>query len=496
MKRLILIALAMLPVHVPGQTSSPEPAALTAARATFLRQIMADSQLLTGQYERALAKAEVEAASGGSYEEARAIHQRRGQLEALFRGTASSLASPLPLAQARLTGSAQASGETLSGWRSGGSGAEWQNFRLPTGRYHLEFEVNMSDAPVAGSIYASSKLQPQQTAVFEFSESTLLQQEEGRQIIHISRSSDETTFATVRSGPLVFTRNPVTLRFATTAGYPANLIRIRNLRLVPLTEEEAVTPPSVTTTTQTLQQATSTFKAALETARKAATENYVSELRQLASLKSTLKPQTEAEMRRVEKMSSKLGRVVGVRSLTAINGSLDGFEEINDVRLASSTPTAGDRLRVQSAAGELELRLLWIDCAPSTGDAAETARFAKHFNIDAEDVPAIARAAREFTTGYLADKTFRLLVRPDRDKDGARAALIFLPNIGLYQHILVERGLAAVTAPPRNERRNALEKALIEALLATEDAAKHRHPPAGAWALSSALGERDNRGKP
>lgn len=496
MKRLLLIPLALLPLHAPGQTSPTEPAVLSSARATFLRQIMADSQLLTGQYERALAKAELEAATGGSYEEARAIHQRRGQLEALFRGTAASLASPLPLAQARLTGSAQASSETLSGWRSGGSGAEWSNFRLPTGRYHLEFEVNMSDAPVAGSIYASSKFQPQQTAVFEFSEVSLQPLGEGRQIIHVSRSADETTFATVRSGPLVFTHNPVTLRFTSTAGYPANLIRIRNLRLVPLTEEDATTPPDVTTTTQTLQQATSSLKTALETARQAATEHYLSELKQLATLRPTLKPQADAETRRVEKMRSKLGRTVGVRSLTAINGSLDGFEEINDVRLAKSIPAAGDRLRVQSPAGEFELRLLWIDCAPPSGDEAETARFAKHFNIDQEDVAAIARAAREFTTGYLAEKNFRLLVRPDRDKDGTRSGLIFLPNIGLYQHILVERGLAAVAPPPLSARRNALEKALIESLLAAEDAAKHRHPPSGAWALASALGEGDNRSKP
>ena len=48
-----------------AQTPVQEPAALTTARAAFMRQVMADSQLLTQQYERALAKVEPEVAATG-----------------------------------------------------------------------------------------------------------------------------------------------------------------------------------------------------------------------------------------------------------------------------------------------------------------------------------------------------------------------------------------------------------------------------------------------
>ncbi len=484
---LLLLAGRGLPAQTPSLQK--EPSELTDMRTAFLRQIMADSQLLTEQYERALAKAEIEAAANANYEEARAIQQRRTQLEALFRGATSSLSTPLPLAQARLTGSAQSSGETLSGWRSNGSGAEWQNFKLVPGRYQLEFEVNMSDAPVAGSIYASSKLQPQQAAVFEFSEVTLLSQNEDHQIIHIPHSPDETTFATVRSGAFTFTRNPITLRLGSTTGYPANNIRIRNIRLAPLSEEAVPAPLTAVTTatTQTLQQAASTFKTALDAARKAAAENYLSELRQLLTLRPALKGQTEAEARRVGKALGKTGKTSGVRPFAASNSSLDGFEEINDVRLAKSEPASGDRFRIQCDAGEFTVRLLWVHCAQPSANAAEMERFAKHFNIDQEDVGAIARTAREFTNGYLREKTFRLLVRPDRDADGTLAALLFLPNMGLYQSVLIDHGLAAVDPPPQGERRNATEKALVELLLASEASARKQHPPPGAWALSSVV---------
>ncbi|MGV3659518.1 MAG: hypothetical protein ACO1TE_05020, partial [Prosthecobacter sp.] len=236
------------PAPVPGPAAPPpttpapapaiDPPALATTRVGFLRQVMTESQLLTEQYERALAKAEAEVAATGDYEEARAISQRRRQLHALYAGTASSLSTPLPLAQARLMGASQTAGEMITGWRSTGSGAEWQNFRLVPGTYHLEFEANMSDAAVAGSIYASSKFQPQQSAAFQFSEMTLLgASSENRRTFEIPRSPDETTFMPVRVGPLNLARTPLTLSLTCTAGYPANIIRIRNLRLVPVTEE-------------------------------------------------------------------------------------------------------------------------------------------------------------------------------------------------------------------------------------------------------------------
>lgn len=472
-----------------AQTPAQEPAALTATRTAFMRQVMADSQLLTQQYERALAKVETEIATAGDYEEARAIRQRREQLQALYAGTVSSLATPLPLTQARMMGSAQASGETLGGWRSNGSGAEWLNFRLAPGSYHLEFEANMSDAPVAGSIYASSKFQPQQTALFGLDEVTLLGiAAENHRTFEITRSTDETTFTTVRVGPLTFSRNPVTLRFTAVDGYPANIIRIRNLRLVPVTDATDTSPAKLaqTSSTTAMQLASTTLKDAIDTARKAAAAKYLDDLNDLAVTKPALKGQVEAEIRHMKRLGDQKTGRTGIHAITTTGGGFSGFENISDARLANEEPLSGERFKVIYEGRILMVRLLWVDCAPlEENDEPGVKRFAKHFNIEDEDVPAVGRSAREFTASYLRDKPLRLLIRPDRDKDGTMAALLFLPNVGLYQNVLVNHGLAAVVAPAREKQHNAMERAFISTLSDIENAARKRRPAPGAWALSA-----------
>lgn len=486
-------------------TAKPEPVALTNLRAGLLRQVMTESQLLTEQYERALAKAEGEVAATGDYEEARAISQRRTQLRALYAGTASSLHTPLPLAQARLMGASQAAGEMITGWRSSGSGAEWQNFRIVPGAYHLEFEVNMSDSPVAGSIYASSKFQPQEKAEFEFSETSLLGAiPENQHKFEVMRSPDETTFTTLRVGPLQLNHTPVTLRLASSSGYPANIIRIRNLRLTPVSVE---TPPAATGTatlltdaSAALQQAAATLKTALDDAKTAAVQTYLDDLKKVAANNAELRKQAEAESRRVVRLMDQKTGPTGIRAITATTGGLDGFEDIPDARLSpGEVPEAGDRLTLMHDGNELKVRLLWVSCAPPQGrdkDRGRLRSFAEYFKIDEEEALAMGLAAREFTAHYLRDKPLRLLIRPDRDKDGTVAALIFLPDVGLYQNVLLERGLAALRAPAREVKRSAVEKALLATMQAREDDAKKRQPPAGAWELSADGGNSNGEQKP
>ncbi len=495
MKRRLSVLLLLLQAAAALLAQAPvaEPPALTTTRSAFLRQIMADSQLLTQQYERALAKVETEVAAAGDYEEARAIRQRREQLQALYSGTASSLATTLPLTQARMMGSAQASGETLSGWRSNGSGAEWQNFRLLPGSYHLEFDANMSDAPVAGSIYASSKFQPQQSAMFAFDELTLLgATQENHRTFEIKRSTDETTFTTVRVGPMNFTRNPVTLRFTATDGYPANIIRIRNLRLVPVTEATSTVAaaPQPTSSTTAMQQATATLKSAIETARKAASATYLDELRDLAIARPALKDQIDAEIRRLQRMDDPKKGKSGMNALTTTGGGLGGFEDISDAHLADEEPLSGARFKIIHEGRTLIVRLLWVDCPPLEEGDPDVKRFSKYFNIEDEDVVAVGRTAREFTANYLRDKPLRLLIRPDRDKDGTLAALLFLPNVGLYQNVLVNHGLATVVPPPREKQHSTMERSFLSTLSTLEAAARQRRPAPGAWALSAESAER------
>lgn len=492
---LLLQAVACLELR--GQTPNPGPDApppalpdplpLATTRAGFLRQVMSESQLLTEQYERALAKAEAEVAATGDYEEARAISQRRQQLRALYAGTASSLSTAMPLAQARLMGATQSAGEMLTGWRSAGSGAEWQNFRLVPGSYHLEFEANMSDAPVAGSIYASSKFQPQQSAAFQFGEMTLLEAAtENRLSFEIARSPDETTFTPVRVGPLNLARTPLTLSLTCTAGYPANIIRIRNLRLVPVTEEAATTLAAPSNSSATLQQTAATLKTALDAAKATTISTYKIDLDKLAASKPALKDQVQAEKRRIQRQADQKTGPSGIRAVATAAGSLDGFEDISDAFLAEEEPLSGERFKVIAEGQTFNVRLLWVKCARAEDGDERIKSFARYFKLTEEDAVAMGARARDFTNGYLRGKPLRLLVRPDRDKDGTVAALVFLPDVGLYQNVLVDKGLASIMQPPRDAKRNATEKALITTLQARENAARNRNPAPGAWGLSAA----------
>lgn len=480
------------PQPVPAPLAGPppiaaDPPALATTRAGFLRQVMTESQVLTEQYERALAKTESEVAATGDYEEARAMSQRRQQLRALYAGTASSLYTPMPLAQARLMGATQAAGEMLTNWRSASSGAEWQNFRLVPGAYHLEFEANMSDAPVAGSIYASSKFQPQQSAAFQFGEMTLLGGDsENRIHFEIARSPDETTFTPVRVGPLNLARTPLTLSLTCAAGYPANIIRIRNLRLVPVTEEAATTAAAASNGSSALQQTAAALKTALDAAKVATIATYKAELQKLATAKPALKDQVQAETRRLQRLADQKTGPSGIRAIATAAGSLDGFEDISDAFLADEEPLSGERFKIIAEGQTLNVRLLWVNCAPTEEGDDRIKSLARYFNITEEDALAMGARARDFTSGYLRGKPLRLLVRPDRDKDGTVAALVFLPDVGLYQNVLVNMGLAAILPPPRDSKRNATEKALIATLHARENAARNTTPPPGAWGLSAA----------
>jgi hypothetical protein len=108
---------------------------------------------------------------------------------------------------------------------------------------------------------------------------------------------------------------------------------------------------------------------------------------------------------------------------------------------------------------------------------------AARFRIDTEDALAVGRAAQEFTAGYLRGKKLRLVARPMREGADELEALVFLPDVGLFQNVLLDQGLAALYVPI-NKKTSVGENTLLESLFAREQAAKTRVPPSGAWALS------------
>jgi endonuclease YncB( thermonuclease family) len=165
------------------------------------------------------------------------------------------------------------------------------------------------------------------------------------------------------------------------------------------------------------------------------------------------------------------------------NGGVAGFENLDNARLVTADTVSGDHLVIEHEGQRLPIRLLWIRCAPMDEKDDFRKALSKYFGMDLDGTSALARTAREFSMGYLDGKPLRLLLRPGKDKDGSQAALLFLPDVGLYQNVLVQQGLAAVQTPAKEIRRGIVENSLISTLLELEESAKRLKN--GAWSLGT-----------
>jgi hypothetical protein len=287
----------------------------------------------------------------------------------------------------------------------------------------------------------------------------------------------------VQSAEVTFTRMPLTLRLVAAAGYPANILRLRGLKLVPATEAIAAAPAEPIDVKAALEALRTTLTSELAEAQKAVVEAYRTELEQIAS---TTANEAKAELKRLDRLAEKKDnkpRFSPPRSMADASGGLDGFDEVIAATLADGEPETGDRFNVLHEGRELKVRLLWVVCPPVKSDDKSLNAIATKFRIDKEDAVAVGRAAQEFTAGYLRGKTLRLLAKPMREGADELEALVFLPDVGLFQNVLIDQGLAALDVP-NNKKATTGENALLKSLFDREQAAKTRVPPSGAWALS------------
>ena len=461
--------------------TAQEPTELLAARQALLTMALNDSQKVTEQYMNALATRERALAAAGDYEQAKQFQQRRQKLEAIYEGSNNGGAVPLTLSGARLMGSVQASGDSLGNFRSSGSGVEWSLFRLTPGKYCLELEANLLDAPVA---FASAKLQPQEKAVFEFGEVTgLASAVNNRVSVEIKRSADETIFTKLKSAEMTFTRPLLTLRLVAASGYPANILRLRGLKLVPVSEAAQTSQVNLLDATTELEWHRKTLAREVAEAQKTVLKAYQQELEQIGPTRNS---EVKTELKRLERFAEHKNeklRFSPPRSLADTASALEGFDEIIETTLADGLPEAGDRFKVLHEGRELKVRLLWVMCAPVKSDDKLLSTMAARFRVDVEDALAVGRAAQEFTAGYLRGKKLRLVARSMHEASDELEALVFLPDLGLFQNVLLDQGLAALSAPT-NQKSGMGANTLLNSLVERENAAKMRVPPSGAWALS------------
>ncbi len=460
---------------------------LSETRRGFQNKILSESQRLTEQYESALAKLETELAMASEYEEAQRVKQRREELKNLYAQTGAASRGSIPLSPdtAKLTGTTEARGEHLTGWRTTGSSAEWSNLRVTPGSYYLDLEACLTEQPnMPGN---STRSQPQEKATFAFFEPTapLAGAPEIRRSFEFILSRDPSLFTPIRVGPIQFTRTPVTIRLMPASGYPGNLVRLRRLTLTEI-KDDVITAPSLPLDADIIASTRKQFYADLRKTLSPTIQSYQQKLSAVAASNPELKEICSSETRRLNFLTREDKSQKEAHPLLRIlsqNGGVAGFENIENARLIPTESPSGDRLMIEHEGQHLPIRLLWIRCAPLDEKDDQHRSLARHFHIDNEATNALARTAREFSIGYLDGKPLRLLLRPGKDKDGSQAALVFLPDVGLYQNILVQQGLAAVQMPNKENRRGILENSLITTLQELEQSAKRLKN--GAWSLTT-----------
>ena len=494
----LLLSLAILSLETSSlhaqtpSTSAEELQALANLKALFATQINSQSQKLTDQYERALARMESEIADAGDYEQALQIKKRRDQLQQILASNTSSTTPALPLTPlaAKGTGITASSDGSLTGWRIASHYAEWTLTKLAPGDYFLELDALMTAIPT--NVNDPSE-EPAETALFEIYEVSLLAgAADNRRSFELSLTKGSPLeFKPQRIGPMRFARSPITLRLAASKSYAFNQVQFKNIRLVPAptsvpqTVTNVIIPP-----TSNVDSVRSSLAFALELAYKPINDQYADQLQELEQRFPDWQALLDNEKRGIEKRRSPTSKSKDTNALhlpkpLASLGGISGFQDLENVTFVNHPENTGDRFRVSQDGREFFIHLLWLKCASPSSDPASSAAntpFNQHFGLTNEDAALFGRAALQFTSGYLSGRTFRLLARNTPDSDGTLPALLFLPDIGLFHNLLIDQGLAAFVG--KTGSGGTLERALQHSISDRENEARSRNPRPGAWALS------------
>lgn len=469
-----------------AQTPAAEPPALTKLRVDFEQRARLTSGVLNDYYERALSSLESTVAATGDYEQARMIKARREELSASGRGSPVSLAEaiPLPADQAKVAGGVTVKAGVLGNWRTSACYADWVLPRLPPGTYHLQFTYTLTERPPEPGAASSGTriVEPVTEALFVVREMSLLASA-AKNTRTLKLSTTKATAQTLMTDtPLELTRPPVTLRLAVGASYPANLITITDVALVPpsttATPALSVGPP--VTMSSEWQQFQQTMAQRLAAARKPAVDAYVATLRNLlpkGDENEELATRIESEQRRAQRLVDD-----GLARMPA-GMKLENFEDLEGATFVPDPGNLGDRFKVEHQGRQFVVRLAWITCPPvDPADRKRVKVTTEKFGADELEVLNLGHTAQEFTALYLEGRPLRMLVRQSKRHEDEVMALVFLSDIGLFQSVLLERGLAVVDAPP-NQGNGSMEQGLFKGMSELEEAARKQKNPPGGWGL-------------
>jgi hypothetical protein len=457
----------MFSLAAPWAASGQET--LELMRKSFLQEVIGQSEILAEQYERALAKLETELASVGDYETAQKVKQRRDEILAVYYGGyLPEGAVVLGVDQVKVSGAAEVRGDEITGWRSSSAMAEWTAISVLPGEYVLDLEVSVNELPAAGLRTA-----PKDQVEFTLTEVSLLpgaEMNQNRFVVPSSQKDD--VWQNLRIGPLRFERRLVALRLVPQAGYPANRVSFRHLRLLP-------------TKSPVIQAADVPQSDALQESRAALEKTLV---RSLSEVLRTHEEQRKQQGLPPDPHAAELSTVLKEKGaekmlarLSKQSGNLQGWIDVENAKLIQPEKAEGDRFIIQHGDETKSVRLMWVEGIPLAGDGGQARSLAERLKLDAVALNPLASTSRDFTIAYLQGRGFRVMMRPSPGPDGSHLALVFIPGVGLYQNVLVEQGLAFVQ--PRDRRSGAgLEEGFYTSLELSQNRAQRLRN--GAWAMT------------
>ena len=472
-----------------------EPSELTQLRRQFTLRALASSRTLADQYTKALAALEDQAGVSGDYETALAAQQRRQHLASWYASSGMESAESIVLlaADAKCSGPVtyERNEKVLEGWRSVGSAAAWDKFKLSPGTYTVTMTYGAISAgegfagPFGGGAPEDG---PPPAGEVEFSEISGLGGAEAEKLtVQVRPTGGWTTYETITLGEIKILRTSARLMLKVSRlRANSGLLHLREIRLTP-TKPTAAKPDDTAAKEYAEQRQAHVTR--LAELGQPTLDSYLSRLQQISD---DLAQKNDAEgvqaflneSRRVQQSLHLLGKETPAEPGAAVS-RIDGLDEIKDASYLPDPTNTGDRFLVSTKNQIMTVRLMSVSCpSPRAEDEEDQKRHASYFGITTDDSVAVGRQAREFTDAYLKERPLRILTRWMRDKSGAILAFVQPGEVGDFSGILVDNGLAAITSPQAKHGKHA-EEAVRSALKEREVAAKAKALPPGAWSFSS-----------
>jgi len=498
-------AMAQQPVPPPAPpvaartAASTEPSELVQIRKQYTTRALAASRILSDQYTKALGGLERDYGMAGDYDQALAAQQRRLELMTLYSNVLddTSFANVIVLkpADARLNGSVtyDKAQDALTGWKTAGSVASWDVSRLTPGTYSITLRYGVADF---GEVRYTSAVQDTNTGGdFEFYEdSSLSGAAANRRPATVTTTGGWTTLATLEMPPFQLGRT--TARFSLRITKPrggGGVMLLRDIRLAPMLAPKPAVVAGGVSAQEEYTNLRNSHTEILKQAAMPVITAYHTKLTQLVEMamaknEGDLGEDLRAEQRRLQKMMetpsvAQLGKFMSSDRKLFNSGN----EEWRDVKFVNAPTNTGDRFMVSYQDVQMKVKLIGVSCPPHSNEVTPALKaYADYFGISTEDAAALATQARDFTLGFLKDKSLRLLSRGVTDKEGVIPVTVQLDGIGDFTGVLVDNGLVAIdTGKNRAKPMRRGEEALLNALRDREAIAKTRPIALGAWAMKA-----------